>query len=68
MSDPNKIERGDTVTVCWIEGLGDWDDVVFQSGPGGPGDTFHLLVDGKPVRLNGNCPEFVFMRLKKKGD
>jgi len=68
MSDPNKIERGDTVTVFWAEELGDWRGVIFQSGPGGAGDTYHLLVNGDPVLLNGNSSEFAFMRLEKKGD
>jgi len=62
-----KIERGDIVTVWWLEGIGSWKDVVFQAGPVGPGDTYHLLVHGKPVLLNGNCPEFAYMELKAKG-
>ena len=64
MSDSTKIERGDIVTVWWNDGP--WCDVVFQSGPAGPGDTFHLLLDGKPVLLNGNCSEFEFIELERK--
>jgi len=63
-----KIEPGDIVTVWWIEDVGSWEDVVFQAGPAGAGDTYHLLVNGNAVLLNGNCPEFAFMELKAKGE
>jgi hypothetical protein len=65
MNDKHKFNEGDRVlvylTTALFDGCGSLLDAEFVSGPQGPGDTFHLRVNGDEMLLNGNSSVFICM-------